>query len=322
MDHILDFEKPVSEIEDKICELKAASKGQDIDISKEIEALQKKADRMIREIYSSLTPWERVQLSRHPARPHAVDFIKALIGDFHEVHGDRRFQDDRAMICGFGRMGDFPVAVVAIEKGRNTKEKITHNFGMPNPEGYRKALRVMELAARFSIPIISFVDTPGAYPGIEAEKRGQSQAIAENLQEMFGLKTPIVAVIIGEGGSGGALGVAVADRAYMMEYSIYSVISPESCASILWADPKRAKEAANSLKLGPLKAYEWGVIDGIIPEPLGGAHKNPEESFRVVEEYLKKSLESLKKIDGELLLQKRFEKFRNMGRAALSEDTD
>ena len=319
MDYILDFERPVSELENQIKELKIASKKQDIDISLEVEALQDKVNRMVEEIYLDLSPWERVQLSRHPARPHSIDYIHKIIPDFHELHGDRKFSDDRAIICGLGHIDKERVAIVAIEKGRKTKEKITHNFGMPNPEGYRKALRVMKLAGQFHIPIVTFVDTPGAFPGIEAEERGQSQAIAENLQEIFDIKTPIVSIIIGEGGSGGALGIAVADRVYMMEYSIYSVISPESCASILWTDPKMAEKAANSLQLGPLKAKSLGVIDEIIPEPSGGAHKNPKWAFAIVKEYLKKSLKSLKNTDVETLLKERFEKFRKMGNTSIED---
>ena len=317
VDYVLDFERPVSELENQIKELKIASKKQNIDISLEVKALQEKVNQMVEEICLDLSPWERVQLSRHPSRPHSIDYIHKIVPDFHELHGDRKFSDDRAIICGLGHIARKRVAVVAIEKGRKTKEKITHNFGMPNPEGYRKALRVMKLAGQFHIPIVAFVDTPGAFPGIEAEERGQSQAIAENLQEVFDIRAPIISVIIGEGGSGGALGIAVADHVSMMEYSIYSVISPESCASILWADPKMAEKAANSLQLGPLRARDLGVIDEIIPEPSGGAHKNPKKAIETVKEHLKKSLESLKNIELETLLQKRFEKFRKMGNTTI-----
>ena len=319
-DHLLEFERPVTELENQIKQLKAASEKQDIDISKELKVLQRKVRHMIQETYSGLSAWERVLLSRHPARPHAIDYIDQLVSDFHELHGDRRFGDDRAMICGLGYLGQHKVAIMAIEKGRNTQEKITHNFGMPNPEGYRKALRVMKLADRFKLPIISFVDTPGAFPGIEAEERGQSQAIAENLQEMFAIEVPIIAVIVGEGGSGGALGIAVANHVLMMEYSTYSVISPESCASILWADPKMAEKAANSLQLSPLKAKELAVIDGIIPEPPGGAHKDPLQAFAAVEEHVQKSLCSLKKLNGKTLMRRRFDKFRQMGNKTIRMD--
>ena len=320
MEYTLDFEKPVSKLENQIKELKESSQKQNIDISKEIKALQKKVDVMIKDIYGKLTPWERVQLSRHPSRPHSLDYINGMITDFHEVHGDRKFGDDRAMICGFGFLDKTKVAVVAIEKGRKTKEKITHNFGMPNPEGYRKALRVMKTAAQFNIPVITFVDTPGAFPGIEAEERGQSQAIADNLTEMFGVKTPIVSVVIGEGGSGGALGIAIADKVFMMEYSIYSVISPESCASILWADPKMAEKAANSLKFGPKKALELGVIDSIITEPPGGAHKSHSGAVAEVKKQILKTIGELGKLDQDELCEKRYDKFRKIGNLTIAVD--
>ncbi|GAB4016106.1 MAG: acetyl-CoA carboxylase carboxyltransferase subunit alpha [Bdellovibrio sp.] len=309
----LDFEKPVRELENQIKELREASLRPGMDISKEIKALEKKVSVLIKDIYSNLTNWERVQLSRHPNRPHAIDYISNLVTDFHEVAGDRHFADDPSIITGFGFIGDAKVCVVGIEKGRKTKEKVKHNFGMPRPEGYRKAIRVMQMAERFNIPIITFVDTPGAYPGIGAEERGQSAAIAENLVDMFEIKVPIISIVIGEGGSGGALGIAIADRVLMMEYSIYSVISPESCASILWADPKMAETAANSLNLGPLKALELGVIDGIINEPIGGAHRNCEEAIELVKSAILKELSLLKKLKADKMLQARFDKFRKMG---------
>lgn len=318
MEHALEFEKPVFELENQIKELEQASERPNIDLSKEISALQKKVNDLIKDIYTNLTPWERVQLSRHPNRPHAIDYIEGIFEDFKEVHGDRRFSDDRAMVCGFGYLDGQKVAVVGIEKGQKTKDKIVHNFGMAKPEGYRKALRVMKLADQFGIPVVTFVDTPGAYPGIGAEERGQSQAIAENLQEMFGLRVPIVSIVIGEGGSGGALGIAIADKVLMMEYSIYSVISPESCASILWSDPKKAETAANSLQLGPSKALELKVIDGVIPEPAGGAHRDREEAINLVGENIKKSLKPLLKLKADTLMDKRYDKFRQMGNITLS----
>jgi acetyl-CoA carboxylase carboxyl transferase subunit alpha len=321
MDFTLDFERPVSELENQIAELKKAT-HQNIDISHEIEALQAKANRMLEEIYTKLTPWERTQLSRHPARPHAIDYIEKIISDFHEVHGDRRFSDDPSMITGFGYIDGQKVAVIGIEKGRKTQEKIKRNFGMASPEGYRKALRIMNLASQFGIPVVTFVDTPGAYPGIGAEERGQALAIAENLEEMFKIKAPIVSVVIGEGGSGGALGIAIADRVYMMEYSVYSVISPESCASILWSDPKMAETAANSLQLSPNKALELNVIDGVIKEPAGGAHRYPERAIQLVRETIVKALESVRTEGEELMLQKRFEKFRQMGNSTLILDEE
>lgn len=319
MDFTLDFERPVSELENQIRELKQAS-HQNIDISHEIEALQAKVNRMLEDIYTKLSPWERTQLSRHPARPHAIDYIEKMVTDFHEVHGDRRFSDDPSMITGFGYIDGQKVAVIGIEKGRKTSEKIKRNFGMANPEGYRKALRVMNLASQFGIPVVTFVDTPGAYPGIGAEERGQALAIAENLEEMFKIRAPIISVVIGEGGSGGALGIAVADKVFMMEYSVYSVISPESCASILWSDPKMAETAANSLQLSPNKAFELKVIDGIIKEPSGGAHRHSDRAVQLVKESIMSSLEALKKEDLDVMMQKRFEKFRQMGNITLTID--
>lgn len=319
MDFTLEFERPVSELENQIRELKQAS-HQNIDISHEIEALQAKVDRMLEEIYKKLSPWQRTQLSRHPVRPHAIDYIEKIITDFHEVHGDRRFADDPSMITGFGYIDGQKVAVIGIEKGRKTQEKIKRNFGMANPEGYRKALRVMHLASQFQIPVVTFVDTPGAYPGIGAEERGQALAIAENLEEMFNIKAPIISIVIGEGGSGGALGIAVADKVFMMEYSVYSVISPESCASILWSDPKMAETAANSLQLSPNKAFELKVIDGIIKEPAGGAHRYPDRAVQIVKETILLNLDALKKQDLDVMMQKRFEKFRQMGNLTLTLD--
>lgn len=309
----LDFEKPVCDLENQIKELKEASSKSKVDISKEIEGLQSKVRNLVKDIYTNLSPWERVQLSRHPLRPHSVDYIKEIVDDFHEVSGDRYFADDHAMITGFGYIDGQKVAIIAIEKGRKTKEKVRHNFGMPRPEGYRKALRVMKMAGRFNIPVVTFVDTPGAYPGIGAEERGQASAIAENLAEMFDIKTPILSVVIGEGGSGGALGIAIADKVLMMEYSIYSVISPESCASILWADPKKAEIAANALQLGPLKALELKVIDGMINEPAGGAHRDTKKAFQNVKASISKELKSLSKVSEQDMLDRRFEKFRQMG---------
>lgn len=320
MDVTLDFEQPVSELENQIRELKTAS--QNIDISHEIEALQAKLNIMLEDIYKKLSPWQRTQLSRHPHRPHALDYIEKMVTDFHEIHGDRRFSDDPSMVTGFGFIDGQKVAVVAIEKGRKTQEKIKRNFGMANPEGYRKALRVMQMASQFNIPIISFVDTPGAYPGIGAEERGQALAIAENIEEMFKLRCPFVSVVIGEGGSGGALGIAVADKVFMMEYSVYSVISPESCASILWSDPKMAETAANALQLSPTKALELKVVDGIIKEPAGGAHRHPDAAVKLVKDAIVKSLNELKKENMDTLLEKRFEKFRQMGNTTLTIDSD
>lgn len=320
MDYTLDFEKPVHELESQIKDLQEANEKPGIDISKEIEALEAKVDKLIHEIYGNLTPWERVQLSRHPHRPHTIDYIESVFDDFHEIHGDRKYSDDPAIICGFAYLDGQKVAVCGIEKGRKTQDKIKRNFGMARPEGYRKALRVMKLASQFNIPIISFVDTPGAYPGIGAEERGQAQAIADNLEEMFGIKTPIISVVIGEGGSGGALGIAIADRVLMMKYSIYSVISPESCASILWSDPKMAEKAANSLQLGPEKALELKVIDEVINEPAGGAHRDKVQAAAMIKQVLINEVKNLSKQKIDKILEARFQKFRDMGNQTILED--
>jgi acetyl-CoA carboxylase carboxyl transferase subunit alpha len=319
MDYTLDFEKPVNELENQIAELRQAGEKPNIDISKEIKALEKKVSNLIQEIYENLSPWERVQLARHPNRPHTIDYIQRVIDEFHEVHGDRRFKDDASMVTGFGYIGKQKVAVIGIEKGKKTQDKIKRNFGMAAPEGYRKALRIMKLADQFNIPIITFVDTPGAYPGIGAEERGQAQAIAENLEEMFGIKTPIISIVIGEGGSGGALGIAIADHVCMMEYSVYSVISPESCASILWSDPKKAETAANSLQLGPGKAKELRIIDSIVNEPPGGAHRDYDEAANIVKAELAMLIKKFSTKKTQDLLERRFEKFRQMGNQTITE---
>jgi acetyl-CoA carboxylase carboxyl transferase subunit alpha len=313
----LDFEKPVKILEDQIQELKLASSGKGIDVSNEIKALERKNSELIKEIYSNLSPWEQVQLSRHPNRPHTKDYIQRIFDNFYELHGDRKFADDPAVIAGFGMLEGQRVAIVGIEKGRNTKEKLHHNFGMPRPEGYRKALRVMKMASRFSVPIITFIDTPGAYPGIGAEERGQASAIAENIEEMFDLEVPVVSLVIGEGGSGGALGIAIANKLLMLEYSIYSVISPESCASILWADPKMAETAANSLKLGALKAVDIKVADEIIGEPAGGAHRDYEAISDNVKAALSRVIGELKNMSKEELISSRFLKYRQLGKDSL-----
>lgn len=317
MEYTLDFERPVSELENQIRDLKQASIKPNIDLTQEIEALESKVNLLLRDIYANLTPWERVQLCRHPNRPHTMDYIENIVEDFKEIHGDRAFADDASMITGFGKLNGEKVVIIGIEKGRKTQDKIKRNFGMSRPEGYRKALRVMKLASQFHIPVVTFVDTPGAYPGIDAEERGQAQAIAENLQQMFSLATPIVSIVIGEGGSGGALGIAIADSVMMMEYSTYSVISPESCASILWSDPKKAEVAANSLNLSPQKALELKVIDEIIAEPIGGAHRNQAVAMNLVKQAILTKITELKKMKTQDLLDARFNKFRQMGNHTL-----
>ncbi|WP_127717961.1 acetyl-CoA carboxylase carboxyltransferase subunit alpha [Halobacteriovorax sp. HLS] len=316
--YTLEFEKPVRDLENQIKELQEASLRPEIDISKEINALQKKVSVLIQDIYTNLNPWERVQLSRHPNRPHTIDYINNMVEDFKEVCGDRHFANDHAMITGFGKIDGHKVAIIGIEKGSKTKEKVKHNFGMARPEGYRKALRIMQMAGRFGIPIVTLVDTPGAYPGIGAEERGQACAIAENLAEMFDIKSPIISLVIGEGGSGGALGIAIADKVMMMEYSIYSVISPESCASILWADPKKAEDAANALQLGPSKAFELKVVDSIVKEPIGGAHKDKSATYELVKKAISKEIVELSKVKTDKLLEQRFEKFRRMGNQTMT----
>lgn len=315
----LEFEKPVRDLEIQIKELKEAGKKPNIDLSNEVEALQMKVNQLLKDIYTNLTPWERVQLSRHPQRPHAVDYIDGLVDEWHELAGDRRFANDPAILTGLGNIGGIKCAVIGIEKGRKTKEKVHHNFGMPRPEGYRKALRIMQMASRFNLPVVTFVDTPGAYPGIGAEERGQAQAIAENLVEMFDIKSPVLSIVIGEGGSGGALGIAIADRVLMMEYSVYSVISPESCASILWADPKKAETAANSLQLGPEKALELQVVDGIIKEPMGGAHRDAKAAIEIVKKTIHTELSALLKMDQKKRLDARFDKFRKIGNQTIAD---
>ena len=317
--YTLEFEKPIRDLENQISELREVSdKSSGVDISKEIQALQKKVSSLLQEIYSNLSAWDRVQLSRHPNRPHGRDYLEMIFDDFHEIKGDRHFANDPAIITGYAYLDGLRVAVVAIEKGRKTKERVHRNFGMPRPEGYRKALRHMNTASRFQIPIVTLIDTPGAYPGIGAEERGQAAAIAENLAEMMEIPAPIVSAVIGEGGSGGALGIGIADRVLMMEYSIYSVIAPESCASILWADPKKAETAANALQLTPQKAQELKVIDGIVDEPAGGAHRDPRVAAETLKKVITKEIKALGKTSLENLLDQRYEKFRQMGNGTLS----
>lgn len=312
----LSFELPIVELEKKLVELKEALKD---DNAPEIIAIQQQISLLKEKIYSNLTPWQIVEISRHPQRPTAIDYINYLIEGFIELHGDRYFGDDKSIITGVGKLRGvenikgMEVVVVAQEKGKTVEEKMYRNFGMPNPEGYRKALRVMRLAEKHKLPILTLVDTPGAFPGIGAEERGQAEAIAKNLAEMSILKTPIVVVVIGEGGSGGALGIAVGDRILMLQYATYSVISPEGCASILWRDASYAPQAAEALKLTAKDLKELGVIDEIVPEPLGGAHKNPSYVFNYLQKRLLEIFLDLKKMSPEKLVQKRYEKFRKMG---------
>jgi len=307
-----DFEAPLLELERRIAEL--SSFPGDPEKAAEAARLRQQLETERQAVYARLTPWQKTQVARHPSRPYTLDYIEALFTEFTELHGDRRFGDDPALVAGFALYKERPVAVMGHQKGRDTKQKIYRNFGMPKPEGYRKALRVMRLAEKFRRPIITFVDTPGAYPGVDAEERGQAEAIAFNLREMAPLKTPIVVNITGEGGSGGALAIAVGDRVNMLEHSIYSVISPEGCASILWRDAGRAEEAATAMKITAPDLKAFGIIDEIIPEPSGGAHLDPDLLFRRLDAVLEAQLRELSSATVESLADARYEKFRRMGR--------
>ena len=310
---MLDFERPILEIERRIAEMREFSLHEDIEIHKEIERLEAKAKRLRKDIYSKLTRWQRVQLARHPERPFTSDYIERLIPGFIELHGDRNFRDDPSIIAGIGKLDNRPVAVVGHQKGRNTKEKLYRNFGMPHPEGYRKALRVMKLAAKFNRPIIALVDTPGAYPGLGAEERGQAEAIARNMFEMSRMPVPIIIVIIGEGASGGALGIGVGDRVLMMENTWYSVITPEGCASILFNDASKAELAAEAMKVVADDLMEMNLIDRIIEEPIGGAHADYDRSAAILKKVLNEELDKLLEIPRRQLISMRMEKFGAMG---------
>jgi len=308
---VLEFEKPIIELENKIEELRKYSES--LDLSDEIKTLEDKVNQLRKSVYEGLTRWQKVQLARHPDRPYTLDYINMMTTDFIELHGDRCFRDDKAIVGGFARIENEPVMIIGQQKGRDTKSNLYRNFGMMNPEGYRKALRLMKLAAKFNRPVISFLDTPGAFPGLEAEERGQAEAIARNLFEMSHLPTPIIVVIIGEGASGGALGIGVGDRVLMMEYTWYSVISPESCSSILWRSWDYKEQAAEALKLTAPDLLAQGIIDRIIPEPLGGAHRNPPQAAEILKGVLLEEIAKLKKIKVDKLIEKRIEKFSKMG---------
>ncbi len=314
MHNFLDFEKPVAELEGKIEELRRLPDSGDPKIAEELSKLQGKAEKLLRQTYSKLTAWQKTQVARHPDRPHTLDYIGALIEDFTPLAGDRAFSEDHAIISGLGRFRGSSVVVIGHEKGTDTKTRIHHNFGMAKPEGYRKARRLMKLADRFKLPVITLVDTPGAYPGVEAEARGQAEAIARSVETCLGLKVPLVSVIIGEGGSGGAIALAAANTVLMLEYSIYSVISPEGCASILWRDSNNAAEAAaEALKLTSADLEELGVIDEVIPEPLGGAHHCPAETIAAVGDAIEQALKELSSLDGGALKVRRREKYLELG---------
>ncbi|MDD2928101.1 MAG: acetyl-CoA carboxylase carboxyltransferase subunit alpha [Candidatus Omnitrophica bacterium] len=312
----LDFEKPIFELEKKIQELKHFISDKRIDLSSEVRRLEDKLEHLKKDTYTHLSAWQRVQLARHPQRPYTLDYISLIMSDFIELHGDRLFSNDKAIICGLAKLDKQKIAVIGHQKGRDTKENLQRNFGCAHPEGYRKALRVMQLAEEFNLPVVVFIDTPGAYPGIGAEERGQSQAIALNLREMASLATPIISIVIGEGGSGGALGVGVADRICILENSYYSVISPEGCAAILWKDGAKAPLAAEVLKLTGEDLLKLKIIDEIIPEPLGGAHRDPQKIASSLKDSIAKNLKELKSLSKEELLNLRYSKFRSMGEIA------
>lgn len=309
----LEFEKPINDLRRKIDELKEITQKADVDLSAEINKLEARLQNLEEEIYKNLQPWDRVQIARHPNRPTTSDYIEYLFEDFFECHGDRVFGDDEAIIGGIAKYKGKPVTVIGHQRGKDTKENIRRNFGMPHPEGYRKALRLMNQAEKFQRPIICFIDTKGAYPGKAAEERGQSEAIARNLFEMAGFTVPIVCIVIGEGGSGGALGLGVGNHVFMLENSIYSVISPEGAASILWKDATLAKRAAESMKITAGDLKEMGIIDGIIPEVKGGAHKNTKEQAKQVDEVLEKSLIELTHMTKEELVNQRYDKYAQIG---------
>lgn len=312
--NFLDYEQPIAELEAKIDELRYMSgDGDDLNITEEIQKLQDKTVELTRSIFANLSPWQITQMARHPQRPYTLDYIHRIVTDFEELHGDRVFADDAALVTGIGRINGRSVVIIGHQKGRDTREKVARNFGMPRPEGYRKALRVMKMAERFNLPVVTFIDTPGAYPGIDAEERGQSEAIARNLFEMASLKTPIISIVIGEGGSGGALAVGVADHLMMLEYSIYSVISPEGCASILWKSADKAPEAAETLGVTSERLKELGLVDGVIPEPLGGAHRDTEEIANRVKQAIDEKLAELETISVEGLIEYRQKRLLNFG---------
>jgi len=310
---LLDFEKPLIEIEEKIEKLRSYVQSEDPRVHAEIDKLTKRSQYLLERIYSNLTPWQKTQVARHPNRPATTEYINAFISDFIELHGDRHFADDPAIIGGVGKLRERPVVVIGHQKGTGTKDRIYRNFGMPNPEGYRKALRLMHLAEKFNKPIITFIDTPGAYPGIGAEERGQAEAIARNLFEMCRLKVPIIVSVIGEGGSGGALAIGVGDRILMLEHSIYSVISPEGCAAILWGEGTKAPDAADTLKMTAQDLKKLNVIDMIVKEPVGGAHRNPVAATQSLKEAVAKALKEIEGIPGDKLAVMRYEKFSKMG---------
>ena len=315
--HILDFEKPIAELEGKIEELRHLTNSGDVNIADEVQRLESKVDKLLTSTYTKLSPWQKTQVARHPDRPHALDYIHALIEDFTPLAGDRAFAEDHALVGGLGRFHGQSVMVMGTEKGNDTDTRLYHNFGMVKPEGYRKARRLMQMANRFGIPIITFVDTAGAYPGVDAEARGQAEAIARSIETCLDVRVPLITVIIGEGGSGGAFALAAANCVMMMEHSIYSVISPEGCASILWRNGDQMKTAAEALRITAEDLNKLGIIDEVVPEPLGGAHRSPSQMFRILSDCIKSQLDSLSSLDGGTLRAQRREKFIEMGRKSL-----
>jgi len=309
----LDFERPILELEKKIEELKSFTSREDIDLSGEIKKLEERLKKVKQEVFKNLTPWQRVQIARHPKRLYTLDYIDLLMTDFVEIHGDRLYGDDKAIVGGLAKINGKKIAVIGHQKGKDTRENLLRNFGSAHPEGYRKSMRIMEMAEKFNLPVIIFIDTPGAYPGIGAEERGQAEAIAKNMFKMSMLKTPIIIFVIGEGGSGGALGIGVGDRLYVLEYAYYSVISPEGCAAILWKERSKAPEAAKTLKLTGKDLLELGIIDGVIKEPLGGSHRDPQEMAANIRSVIKRDLDILRAIDKNKLIKQRYEKFRKIG---------
>ena len=309
----LDFEQPIAELEAKIDELKFVGDDSELNISEEIARLRGKSDALTQSIFSKLSAWQIAQLARHPHRPYALDYIRLCFSDFQQLHGDRMYADDHSLIGGIGRLEGQPVMIIGHQKGRDTKERVKRNYGMARPEGYRKALRLMRMAEKFHVPVISLIDTPGAYPGMGAEERGQSEAIARNLFVMAGLKTPIIAVVIGEGGSGGALAIGVADRLLMLQYGIYSVISPEGCASILWKSAEKAEAAAEALGITAERLLKLGLVDSVIPEPLGGAHRDPQAMAETVKNALLSALSEVQSLSAEQLVERRRSRFSAYG---------
>lgn len=310
---VLEFEKPIVELQKKIDEMHTYSLGGNVDLSNEIERLESKVEELRKNIYTNLTRWQKVQLARHPERPYTLDYVYMIFNNFVELHGDRQFKDDKAIVGGLATLDKQTVMIVGHQKGRDTKSNLIRNFGMPNPEGYRKALRLFRLAEKFNVPVITMIDTPGAFPGLEAEERGQGEAIARNLFEMAQLKVPIICIVIGEGASGGALGIGVGDRLMALENTWFTVISPESCSSILWHSWNFKEQAAEALKLTPPDLLEQGLIDRIIPEPLGGAHNNPDEAAKNIKAALLDELSKLKKLSATELVDQRIEKYSKMG---------